>query len=173
MFDPNQFLSDFGLRSLSKIYGERPYAIEQNGQTFSVDYQPAESNTYLFGGNSNWRGPIWFPTNYLMYESLRRFHRYYGDSFKVEYPTGSGNFITLEAAARDLAQRLSHIFLLDADGKRPYLGGNHLFQTSPDWQDHILFYEYFHGDIGAGIGASHQTGWTALVARLLQKLGSD
>ena len=171
MFDPEQFLSDFGLRSMSKVYEEHPYTIEQNGQNFSVDYQPAESNTHLFGGNSNWRGPIWFPTNYLMYESLRRFHRYYGDSFKVEYPTGSNNFITLEAAAHDLAQRLSNIFLLDDEEKRPYLGGNHLFQTDPNWQNHILFYEYFHGDNGAGIGASHQTGWTALVARLLQKLG--
>ncbi len=172
MFDPQQFLSDYGLRSLSKIYEQRPFTIQQEQHTYSVDYQPAESNTHLFGGNSNWRGPIWLPTNYLMVESLHRFHRYYGDDFTIEFPTGSGNFISLAEAAQNLTQRLSAIFLLDEDGKRPYLGDNPLMQNNPHWQKHILFHEYFHGDNGSGIGASHQTGWTALIARLLQKLGT-
>ncbi len=170
-FDPAQFLSEYGLRSLSKEYETRPYTITANNQTYTIDYQPAESNTYLFGGNSNWRGPIWFPTNYLITESLRRYHRYFGDDFQVEFPTGSGYFVSLQEAAMALSRRLSEIFLRGEDGKRPFYGNVELFQTDPHWRDHILFYEYFHGDNGAGIGASHQTGWTALVARLLQKLG--
>ncbi len=170
-FDPEQFLSEYGLRSLSKEYETRPYTITANNQTYTIDYQPAESNTHLFGGNSNWRGPIWFPTNYLITESLRRYHRYFGDDFQVEFPTGSGHFVSLQEAALALSRRLSGLFLRGEDGKRPFYGGVELFQTDPHWRDHILFYEYFHGDNGAGIGASHQTGWTALVARLLQKLG--
>ena len=125
----------------------------------------------MFGGNSNWRGPIWFPVNFLMIESLQKYHHYYGDTFKVELPTGSGNFVTLDQVAADLSRRLTDIFLADGEGRRAVHGGNQLFQTDPHWRDHIPFYEYFHGDNGAGIGASHQTGWTALVAKLIQQSG--
>lgn len=168
LFDPEQFLSDFGLRSLSKEYGARPFTMHTDHQTYTVDYQPGESNTTLFGGNSNWRGPIWFPVNYLMVESLRRHHRYYGDNLQVEYPVGSGSFLTLGAISEDVSDRLCNIFRRDEKGQRPFNGGVDLLQTDPHWRNHLLFYEYFHGDNGAGLGASHQTGWTALVARLLR-----
>ena len=168
MFDPAQFLSDYGLRSLSKEHEQRPFIFDVNGHTYSVGYQPAESNTHLFGGNSNWRGPIWFPTNYLMIESLQKLHHYYGDTFQAELPTGSGRPMNMRQAADELSRRLVAIFLRNGEGKRPFYGGVAQFQTDPLWRDHILFYEYFHGDNGAGIGASHQTGWTALIAKLLQ-----
>ncbi|MCA9945636.1 MAG: hypothetical protein KC449_19275 [Anaerolineales bacterium] len=167
MLDPAQFLSDFGIRSLSKEYAERPYQIDINGHLHTVRYTPAESDSGLFGGNSNWRGPIWLPVNYLLIESLQKYHYYYGNNLRVPLPTGSETAVPLNEVANDLAQRLLKLFLRDDGGKRPFNGGVQQFQTDPLWRDHILFYEYFHGDNGAGIGASHQTGWTALVAKLL------
>jgi hypothetical protein len=178
MLDPDEFLSDYGLRSLSRFHAEQPYAFEAGGQVHLVRYEPADSTTGLFGGNSNWRGPIWFPVNYLMIEALRKYHRYYGNSLKVELPAGSGQRASLDEVATDLSRRLTRIFLRScpsgrgeagvADGRRPVFGDEPIFQTDPHWRDHLLFYEYFHGDNGAGIGASHQTGWTALVANLIQ-----
>ncbi len=171
MLDENEFLSPHGIRAVSRHHREHPYVLSVNGTEHRVDYEPAESSTGLFGGNSNWRGPVWFPVNYLLIESLQKFHHYLGDDFKVECPTGSGNFMTLWEVAAELSQRLSAIFLRDGDGRRPVHGGTEKFQTDPHWRDLILFYEYFHGDNGAGIGASHQTGWTGLVAKLLQQSG--
>jgi hypothetical protein len=171
MLDSDQFLSDYGLRSLSKEHEEHPFVFHQNGHAYRVEYEPAESQTGLFGGNSNWRGPIWFPVNYLMIESLQKYHRYCGDSLLVEMPYGSGNAVELDEVATELSRRLIKIFLRNEGGKRPFYGGVDLFQNDPHWRDYILFYEYFHGDNGAGIGASHQTGWTALVAKLIQQSG--
>jgi hypothetical protein len=142
-----------------------------NGQEYRVDYEPAESHTGLFGGNSNWRGPVWFPLNFLLIESLQKFHYYFGDDLKVEFPTGSGNQVNLSDVATQLSKRLSHLFLRNAEGRRPVFGGSQKFQNDPHFKDNILFYEYFHGDNGAGVGANHQTGWTALVAKLLQQSG--
>jgi hypothetical protein len=167
MFDPNEFLSDYGIRSISRYHLEHPYTFDAGGGTLSVRYEPAESSTGMFGGNSNWRGPIWFPINYLLVEALRRFHAFYGDEFTIEYPTGSGVQHTLDEISDDLARRLVSIFTVDAYGRRPVYGATEIFQSDPHWRDLTLFYEYFHGDNGAGIGASHQTGWTALVAALL------
>jgi hypothetical protein len=167
MLDENEFLSDFGVRALSKIYEENPYELNLNGEKFSVNYEPGESENYMFGGNSNWRGPVWFPMNFLIIESLQRFHHYYGDDFKVEYPTHSGNYLTLLAIAEELTKRLSAIFLRDKNGKRPVFGENRKFQEDIYFNDYLLFYEYFHGDHGKGLGASHQTGWTALISKLL------
>jgi Glycosyl hydrolase family 63 C-terminal domain len=168
MLDEAEFLSPYGLRALSRYHLEHPYTIELNGISHTVDYEPAESNSGLFGGNSNWRGPIWFPANYLIIESLQTFYHFYGDTLKVEFPTGSGNQLNLEEIAIALSRRLSTIFLRDEKGQRPVHGGVEKFQRDPYWRDLILFYEYFHGDIGAGIGASHQTGWTGLVANLFR-----
>ncbi|MGC2001978.1 MAG: hypothetical protein WA658_19130, partial [Candidatus Acidiferrales bacterium] len=170
VFDENEFLSPLGVRSLSKFHQNHPFVLDVNGHTQAVDYEPAESTGDLFGGNSNWRGPIWFPLNFLLIESLQRFHYYYGDNFKVEYPTGSGRQVTLWDAAREISRRLSHLFL-QRDGRRAVYGSTQLFQEDPHWRDLILFYEYFNGDNGAGLGASHQTGWTALVAKLLEQSG--
>jgi hypothetical protein len=167
MLDEAEFLSPYGLRALSRYHLERPYTLEMNGMTHSVDYEPAESNTDLFGGNSNWRGPIWFPVNYLIIESLQTFHHFYGDQLKLEFPTGSGNYLNLEEIAIALSKRLTSIFLRDDHGRMPVHGTIEKFQRDPNWRDLVLFYEYFHGDTGAGIGASHQTGWTGLVANLL------
>jgi len=167
MLDENEFLSPYGIRSVSKIHAQKPYILESDGKQYRVDYEPAESTTGMFGGNSNWRGPIWFPINYLLIESLQKFHYYVGDDFKVECPTGSGQMMTLKEVANDLAQRLSKIFLQDTSLKRPFNGKTEKFQSDPYWRDLILFHEYFNGDNGAGLGASHQTGWTGLVARLL------
>lgn len=169
MLDPEQFLSDYGLRSLSKEHADTPYRVKLNGEESVVRYEPADSQTGMFGGNSNWRGPIWFPVNFLMIESLERYHRYYGDAFRVECPVGSGQMLNLQEVADLLTARLVNIFRRDEQGHRPFNGGVDLFQTDPHWRDHILFYEYFHGDNGAGVGASHQTGWTALVAKLLHR----
>ncbi len=169
MFDPAQFLSEYGLRALSKEHEAHPYTFYVNDQTYTVGYEPAESSSGLFGGNSNWRGPIWFPVNYLMVESLQKFHHYYGDGVQVELPTGSGQMGNLGQAAAELSRRLLTIFLLDEHGRRPFYGRVDLFQNDPHWRDYLLFYEYFHGDNGTGLGASHQTGWTALVAKLLQQ----
>lgn len=171
MLDENEFLSPYGIRALSRYHKENPYILNVKGQEHRVDYEPAESSSGLFGGNSNWRGPIWFPVNYLLIESLQKFHHYYGDDLKVECPTGSGNMLNLWEVSQELSRRISRIFLLDKDGKRPVWGDTEKFQTDEHFRDHILFYEYFHGDNGSGIGASHQTGWTGLVAKLLQQSG--
>lgn len=169
MLDESEFLSQYGLRALSRYHKDHPYTLELGGTTYGVDYEPAESTTELFGGNSNWRGPIWFPLNYLIIHSLQTFHDFYGDSFTVEFPTGSGKQLTLQQVATELSQRLARIFLRDEQGHRAVHGGVTKFQEDPYWRDLLLFYEYFHGDNGAGIGASHQTGWTGLVACLLQE----
>jgi hypothetical protein len=172
MLDENEFLSPHGIRSLSRYHLEHPYVLDIHGEQFRVKYQPAESNTGMFGGNSNWRGPIWMPTNTLILRALLQFYLYYGDDFKVECPTGSGVQMTLFEVAMELSRRLSSIFLRDpSSGRRPVYGGARKFQEDPHWRDHILFYEYFHGDSGAGVGTNHQTGWTGLVARLLQLFG--
>ena len=170
VFDPAEFFSDYGLRSLSRHHAAEPYTCIVGGQAYTVNYEPAESTTGLFGGNSNWRGPIWFPINYLLIEALHKYHHHYGDGFKVEVPRGSGHWLTLGEAADELSRRLVRIFLPDQaqGGGRPVFGGERIFQADPHWRDHLLFYEYFHGDNGAGMGASHQTGWTALVANLIQ-----
>ena len=173
MLDESEFLSDHGVRALSKVHERNPYQFHLNGDSLSVHYQPAESNSGLFGGNSNWRGPIWMPVNYLLIESLRRFHYYYGDDFKVECPTGSGQFLTLNEVANELTRRLSRLFLKGADGQRPVLKYHAKLATDPHFKDYVLFHEYFHGDTGRGVGASHQTGWTGLVAKLLQPRGED
>ncbi len=171
MLDEAEFLSPYGIRSLSRYHLEHPYKIEINNMVKMVDYEPAESTSGLFGGNSNWRGPIWFPLNYMIVESLQTFYHFYGDGFKVEFPTGSGNLLTLEQVADELAHRLTRIFLRDDQGRRPVHGGVEKFQRDPHWRDLLLFYEYFHGDNGAGLGANHQTGWTGLVTNLLQRSG--
>ncbi len=171
MLDEREFLAPHGIRSLSKFHARNPYVLTIDSQDYRVGYDPAESSSGLFGGNSNWRGPVWIPLNFLLIESLQRFHYYYGDDFKVECPTGSGRMMTLWEVAEELSRRLTSIFLRDRKGRRPVFGGNELFQNDPQWRDLIPFYEYFHGDNGAGLGASHQTGWTALVAKLLQQSG--
>jgi hypothetical protein len=173
MLDETEFLSDYGVRALSKYHEAHPYTFRIYDTVLTVRYTPAESENRAFGGNSNWRGPVWFPVNYLLIESLQRFHHYYGDDFKVECPTGSGVYLTLEEVAAELSQRLARIFLRNADGRRPVFGDNEQFQTDPHFRDCVLFYEYFHGDSGRGVGASHQTGWTALVAKLLQPRARD
>jgi Glycosyl hydrolase family 63 C-terminal domain len=171
MLDEAEFLSPYGIRALSRRHESEPYVLRVEGMEHRVDYQPAESRSGLFGGNSNWRGPIWFPVNFLLVESLQRFHYYLGDEYKVEFPTGSGRMLTLAEVAAELSRRLNRIFLRDANGRRPVYGGIEKFQTDPHWRDLVLFHEYFHGDNGAGLGASHQTGWTALVTKLLQQSG--
>jgi hypothetical protein len=171
MLDEREFLSPYGIRALSQYHRDHPYTFSVDGTEYRVDYEPAESRTELFGGNSNWRGPVWFPVNYLIIESLQKFHYFLGDSYKVEYPTGSGRLMNLWEIAGELSRRLTHIFLQGPDGRRPVFGGVEKFQRDPHWRDSILFYEYFHGDNGAGIGASHQTGWTGLVAKLIQQSG--
>lgn len=167
MLDETEFLSEFGVRSLSKYHKENPYRLELAGVTHTVGYQPGESDSGLFGGNSNWRGPIWMPVNYLLVESLRKFHAYYGDDFRVECPTGSGNLLSLRQIADEISVRLSRLFLTDSEARRPSLGDNPTFRNDPRFRDNCLFYEYFHGDNGRGVGASHQTGWTGLIAMLL------
>lgn len=175
MLDPAQFLSDYGLRALSKRHETEPYYFNANGQVHIVNYEPAESSSGLFGGNSNWRGPVWFPVNFLMVESLQKYHHYYGDSLKVELPRYSGQWANLDEVATDLSRRLMSIFRRDQakGGRRAVFGGVDLFQNDPHWRDYLPFYEYFHGDNGAGLGASHQTGWTALVAKLIQQSGGQ
>jgi hypothetical protein len=171
MLDEGEFFSPYGIRAVSRYHLEHPYTLPVNGMEYRVDYEPAESSTGLFGGNSNWRGPIWFPVNYLLIESLQKFHFFLGDNFKVECPTGSGKMMNLWEVAGEMSQRLTRIFTRNEQGKRPVFGGAEKFQSDPHWRDLMLFYEYFHGDNGAGIGASHQTGWTALVAKLIQQYG--
>jgi hypothetical protein len=171
MLDENEFFSPYGIRALSRFHRDQPYTLKADGMDYRVDYEPAESSTGLFGGNSNWRGPIWFPVNFLLIESLQKYHFFLGDHYKVECPTGSGQMLDLWQVAGEISQRLTRIFLRDKDGRRPVFGGTQKFQTDPYWRDLIPFHEYFHGDNGAGIGASHQTGWTALVAKLIQQYG--
>jgi hypothetical protein len=169
MLDEREFLSPYGIRAISRIHRDQPYVLGVNGAEYRVDYEPAESTTGLFGGNSNWRGPIWFPINFLLIEALQKFHHYLGDAYTVECPTGSGRMMTLWEVAAELSRRLSRVFLNDTTGRRPVFGDQPLFQDDPAWHDLIPFHEYFNGDTGAGVGASHQTGWTALVAKLLQQ----
>jgi hypothetical protein len=171
MLDEKEFLSPFGIRAISQIHRDHPYSLTAGGTEYRVAYEPGESTSGLFGGNSNWRGPIWFPINFLLIEALTTLHRYYGEDFIVECPTGSGHLMTLGQVAAELSRRLSSIFLEDATGRRPVFGGVERFQHDPNWHDLIPFHEYFNGDTGAGVGASHQTGWTALVATLLQQSG--
>lgn len=172
MLDEKEFLSPYGIRSISKFHQENPYVCHVNGQEFRVDYLPAESNTGMFGGNSNWRGPVWMPMNVLLIRALQQYYLYYGDNFKVECPTGSGNMMNLFEVSKDISDRLIRMFIRNNNGERPVYGGTKKFQTDPHWQDYILFYEYFHGDNGAGLGASHQTGWSGVVAKLIQLYGS-
>jgi hypothetical protein len=171
MLDESEFLSPHGIRSLSKRHEADPYRLQVDGLTYRVDYEPAESRTGMFGGNSNWRGPVWFPTNYLIIEALQKFDYYFGESLTVEFPSGSGRQMRLAAVAAELSRRLSRLFLRDASGRRPVFGGTERFQSDPNFKNYVSFFEYFHGDNGAGLGASHQTGWTALVAKLLQQSG--
>jgi hypothetical protein len=173
MLDEKEFLSGYGLRSVSRIHKDHPYVLRSDGQEYRVNYAPAESDTGLFGGNSNWRGPIWFPVNYLLVEALERYHHFYGDSLKVECPTGSGVMMNLKEVAREIAMRQARIFLPDADGRRPCHGGDARYAEDPAFQDLVLFYEYFHGDTGRGVGASHQTGWTALAARYVEEIAKS
>ncbi|MGZ3479655.1 MAG: MGH1-like glycoside hydrolase domain-containing protein, partial [Myxococcaceae bacterium] len=168
MLDEAEFLGDHGIRSVSRYHQEHPFVVNVDGREYRVDYLPAESNTGMFGGNSNWRGPVWMPVNMLLWGALLRLGAYFGDGFKVECPTGSGKEMNLFQVAHELAGRLIGTFTRDASGRRPVFGGSERFQTDPHWRDCILFYEYFHGDNGAGIGASHQTGWTGAIARVIQ-----
>jgi hypothetical protein len=171
MLDEERFLGPHGIRSVSRWHLDHPYAFSIDGTEHRVQYEPAESTSAMFGGNSNWRGPVWFPVNLLLIKALISHYRYYGDDLKVECPTGSGTMMNLLEVAKELCRRLVGTFLREADGHRPVHGGTRLFQEDPHWQDLILFYEYFHGDNGAGLGASHQTGWTGIVATLIQALG--
>jgi len=173
MLDPAEFLSDYGIRALSKVHEGHPYTFSAGGETQAVRYVPGESDSYLFGGNSNWRGPIWMPINFLLIESMQRFHHYYGDDFRIECPTGSGNFVSILEASQEVANRLKRIFVRDGDARRAVFGDSGRFQTDPEFRDHLLFYEYFHGDTGRGVGAAHQTGWTGLIAKLIHKRGGQ
>jgi hypothetical protein len=168
LLDEGEFLSAYGVRSLSRAYRDRPFTLHARGQSWRVDYEPGESQSGLFGGNSNWRGPVWMPANYLLIEALERYHRFYGDTFTIEFPTGSGRRLTLQQIARELARRLVSLFMANGGGRRPALGMEPRFVSDPHWQELVWFHEYFHGETGEGLGASHQTGWTALVARLIE-----
>jgi hypothetical protein len=172
MLDENEFLSPYGLRALSRYHLEHPYVFSAGGVDYRVQYTPADSDSGMFGGNSNWRGPIWMPVNVVIIRALLSAYGFYGDDFKVECPTGSGHEMNLFEVAKEIASRLTRIFLSDEGGRRAAFGDSEKFQTDPHWRDNILFYEYFHGDNGAGVGASHQTGWTGLVATLIQLFGS-
>jgi hypothetical protein len=167
MLDEKEFLSRYGIRSLSRYHADHPYIMRVARQEYRVGYLPAESDTGMFGGNSNWRGPIWMPVNILIVRALLQYYGYYGDDFTVECPTGSGKRMTLYQVAEEISRRLTNIFLRDKGGRRPVYGGTREFQEDPHWRDCLLFYEYFHGDNGAGLGASHQTGWTGIVARVM------
>jgi hypothetical protein len=176
MLDEQEFLSPYGIRSLSRFHADHPFVIHVGGQEFRVPYLPGESDSGMFGGNSNWRGPVWMPVNGLLIRGLLQMYPFYGPDFKVECPTGSGKYMTLFEVAKEIGRRLSSIFLRDANGNRPVYGGTKKFQDDPHWKDYILFFEYFHGDNGAGLGASHQTGWTGLIARsldLFARLGAE
>lgn len=164
LLDEKEFLSEYGIRSVSKFHQDNPFSCSLGGKKYSVKYTPGESEDNMFGGNSNWRGPVWIHMNCLIIEGLRRFYQYYGDDFKVECPTGSGNYYTLKEVADELSLRINKIFKRNSDGIRPVFGDSAQFQNDEHFKDHILFYEYFDGDTGKGLGASHQTGWTALIA---------
>jgi hypothetical protein len=166
-FVENEFLSPYGLRSLSRYHAEHPYVARVGAQEFRVSYMSAESDSGMFGRNSNWRGPIWMPVNALIIRALLQYYLYYGNDFTIECPTGSGQRLNLLQVAQEITRRLSNIFLRDKDGRRPVYGGTRTFQENPHWRDYLLFYEYFHGNNGAGLGASHQTGWTGIIARLM------
>lgn len=172
MLDEKEFLSPYGIRSLSKFHEKNPYVLVIDGKEYKIEYEPAESLIRLYGGNSNWRGPVWFPLNMLLIEALQKYHYYFGDDFKVECPTGSGNMMNLWEVAAEISRRLVKIYALDGQGHRPVYGGQAIFDQDPHFKDNLLFFEYFHGDMGAGIGASHQTGWTGLIAKLIQQLGT-
>jgi len=167
MLDENEFLGPYGIRSLSKYHEQHPYSFWIGSQEYKVQYLPAESDTGMFGGNSNWRGPVWMPVNGLLVRGLLNLYQFYGEEFKVECPTGSGKYMNLFEVAQEITRRLENLFLRDKKGNRPVYGGAKKFQEDPYWRDYILFYEYFHGDNGAGLGASHQTGWTGAIARLM------
>jgi hypothetical protein len=171
MLDENEFLSPYGIRALSRYHADHPYVFYVGSHAYTVNYLPAESDTGMFGGNSNWRGPIWMPVNALLIRALLQYYLYHGDAFKIECPTGSGNLMNLFEVAREISNRLTRMFTRDQSGRRPVYGGTEKFQTDPNWKDYILFYEYFHGDNGAGLGASHQTGWTGVVAKLIDLFG--
>jgi hypothetical protein len=171
VLDEREFLSPHGIRSVSRIHAEKPFVCDVHGQEYRVGYTPGESDTGLFGGNSNWRGPVWFPVNFLLIEALERYHHFYGDSLRVECPVGSGRMLNLKEVALELTKRLASVFTLKDGGQRPFHGENWRYAGDPHWRDLVLFHEYFHGDTGRGLGASHQTGWTALVAPLLNDLG--
>jgi hypothetical protein len=171
VLDANEFLSPYGIRSLSKFHEQHPYIFNAGGQEYRVSYIPGESNTGMFGGNSNWRGPVWMPVNIILIRALLNYYLYYGDTFRIECPTGSGKMMNLFEVAKEISDRLSRIFLQNEQGRRPVYGGTEKFQSDPLWRDHLLFYEYFHGDNGAGLGASHQTGWTGLIAKTIQLFG--
>ncbi len=168
VLDETEFLSDYGVRSLSRAHREHPFHLQCDGSDLSVSYEPGDSHANMYGGNSNWRGPVWFPVNYLLIESLQKFHHYYGDDFKIECPTGSKRYLTINEVADELTRRLTRLFLRDAAGRRPAHGDREQLQTDPNFRDYIQFFEFFHGDDGRGLGASHQTGWTGLIAKLLQ-----
>ena len=169
MLDPDEFLSDYGIRSLSKLHEKQPFVFSHGGKTNEVRYTPGESETAMFGGNSNWRGPVWFPTNYLLIEALERYYFYYGESFTVEYPKGSGKQENLREVAKDICGRLAKLFTPNEKGERPCFGGAARYAEKDDWNDLILFHEYFHAETGEGLGASHQTGWTSLITHLIRK----
>jgi hypothetical protein len=169
LFDESEFLSPHGLRALSAYHRQHPYVLDVEGIQASIDYEPAESTTAMFGGNSNWRGPLWFPLNYLVIAALERYYRFFGDEFTIEYPTGSGTQLTLDKVAADLQDRLISIFTRDPEGRRPCFGGMERLQNDPEWRDNLVFSEYFHGDNGAAIGAAHQTGWTGLIADVIRR----
>jgi hypothetical protein len=171
MLDENEFLGPHGIRSISRFHEQHPYVMYSDGQEYRVDYLPAESDTGMFGGNSNWRGPVWMPVNLMLVRALQQFYMYYGDSFKIECPTGSGNMMNLFEVSKEISNRLTSTFTRDENGRRPVYGGTEKFQADPHWRDYILFYEYYHGDNGAGLGASHQTGWSGVVAKLIQLYG--
>ena len=173
LFDEREFLAPYGLRAISAYHLEHPYELKVEGLRASIDYEPAESTTAMFGGNSNWRGPLWFPVNYLVVDALERYDHFFGDSFRIEYPTRSGQKLTLGEVAQDLRKRLTSIFLVGPDGRRPSFGGAKRLQTDPAWKDNLFFNQYFHGDNGAGIGASHQTGWTGVVADIIRRRHGD
>jgi hypothetical protein len=171
MLDENEFFGLHGIRALSKFHAQHPFIFYVHGEEYRVDYLPAESDTGMFGGNSNWRGPVWMPVNAMIIRALLNFYLYYGDNFKIECPTGSGKMMNLFEVSKEIADRLSSIFTRDEQGNRPVYGGTEKFQKDPQWRDYILFYEYFHGDNGAGLGASHQTGWTGVVAKIIELFG--
>jgi len=169
LFDTNEFLSPYGLRALSAYHRDHPYELDVEGNRSTIDYEPAESTTAMFGGNSNWRGPLWFPLNYLVVNVLERYHRFFGDEVTIEYPTGSGQRVPFDVIAVDLQDRLISLFVVGPDGRRPCFGSVDRLQHDPAWTDNLLFNEYFHGDNGAGLGASHQTGWTGLIADVIRR----